>query len=109
MPISYTQAALGATIEAPTLNGPATLKIPPGTSAVEVFRIPGRGMPDPHGGPPGDLAVRTYVEVPKKVSGRQEELLRELAEVEEKNVSPHRKSFLENLKELFTGASDDAE
>ncbi|HEV7283072.1 MAG TPA: molecular chaperone DnaJ [Pirellulaceae bacterium] len=109
MPISYTQAALGATIEAPTLNGPATLKIPPGTPAVEVFRIPGRGMPDPHGGPPGDLAVRTYVEVPKKVSGRQEEILRELAEVEAKNVSPHRKSFLDNLKELFTGAADDAE
>ena len=109
MPISYTQAALGATIETPTLDGPATLKIPAGTAAVEIFRIPGKGMPDPHGGPPGDLAVRTFVEVPRKVSGRQEELLRELAVVEEKHVSPHRKSFLENLKELFTGASGETE
>ena len=58
-------------------------------------------MPDPHGGRPGDLYVQVQVEVPKKVSGRQEELLRELAELEHRDVSPHRKSFIEKLKEYF--------
>ncbi len=51
LPITYTQAALGATIEVPTLDGPDNLAIPPGTQSGEVFRMRKRGMPDPHGGP----------------------------------------------------------
>ena len=97
MPISYTQAALGATIQVPTLEGPYELTIPPGTPSGEVFRIRGRGMPDPRGGPPGDLHVQTYIEVPKKLTPRQERILRELAEVEHTEVSPHRQTFLERI------------
>jgi len=59
-------------------------------------------VPDPRGGPAGDLHVQTFIEVPKKLSQRQEELLRELAELEQTDVSPHRKSFLERLREYFT-------
>jgi molecular chaperone DnaJ len=102
MPISYSQAALGAAIEVPTLAGPHELKIPPGTQSGDVFRIRGRGMPDPRGGSAGDLHVQTYIEVPKKLTPRQDALLRELAEVEKSEVSPHRKSFLERLREYFT-------
>jgi len=102
MPITYSQAALGAAIEVPTLNGPYELKIPGGTQSGEVFRIRGRGLPDPHGGSAGDLHVQTFIEVPKKLGPRQEELLRELAELEQTEVSPHRKSFLERLRQYFT-------
>jgi molecular chaperone DnaJ len=102
MPISYSQAALGAAIEVPTLAGPHELKIPAGTQSGDVFRVRGRGLADPRGGPAGDLHVQTYIEVPKKLTTRQDKLLRELAELEKTEVSPHRKSFLERLREYFT-------
>jgi molecular chaperone DnaJ len=108
MPISYSQAALGAAIEVPTLAGPHELKVPAGTQSGDVFRVRGRGLPDPRGGAAGDLHVQTYIEVPKKLTPKQDALLRELAEVERHEVSPHRKSFLERLREYFT-PSDAAE
>jgi molecular chaperone DnaJ len=108
MPISYSQAALGALIEVPTLAGPHELKVPAGTQSGDVFRVRGRGLADPRGGSAGDLHVQTYIEVPKKMTAKQEKLLRELAEIEKHEVSPHRKSFLERLKEYFA-PSDAAE
>jgi molecular chaperone DnaJ len=107
LPIGYTQAALGATIEVPTLDGRADLEVPQGTQSGDVFRLRGRGMPNPRGGNVGDLLVQTYIEVPKKLTQREEELLRELAELENANVTPHRKSFLEKLAGYFT--SDQSE
>lgn len=101
MPITFMQAALGATLEIPTLQGKHELTIPAGSQSGEVFRLRGRGMPDPHGHGTGDLHVQTYIEVPKKLAPRQEELLRELAELEHANVSPHRKSFFEKIKNYF--------
>ena len=110
MPITFSQAALGATIEVPTLDGPSEIKVPAGSQSGEVFRLRGRGMPDPRGGSPGDLHVQTHIEVPKKLTPRQEELLREMAELERANVSPQQKSFLERLKDYFNPAdsTDDA-
>jgi molecular chaperone DnaJ len=102
VPVTYTQAALGAELEIPVLEGRHMLDIPPGTQPGQVFRLRGAGMPDPHGGLPGDLHVEIQVEVPKKLSDRQEELLRELAELEHADVSPHRKSFFEKLKDYFS-------
>ncbi len=101
MPITYTQAVLGAKIEVPTLNGKSQLSIPNGTQSGEVFRIRGQGVSDPRGGGPGDLLVATYIEVPKKMNSEQEQLLRQLAEMEHANVTPHRKGFLERLTEYF--------
>jgi molecular chaperone DnaJ len=101
LPISYSQAALGAEVQVPTLNGPHDLRVPAGTQSGDVFRVRGRGMPDPRGGSAGDLHVQTYIEVPKKMTAKQEKLLRELAELEKTEVSPHRKSFLERIKEYF--------
>lgn len=107
MPISYSQAALGASIQVPTLAGPHELKVPAGTQSGDVFRVRGRGMPDPRGGSAGDLHVQTYIEVPKKLTPKQETLLRELAELEQQEVSPHRKSFVERIREYFTPTEEE--
>jgi molecular chaperone DnaJ len=101
LPISYTQAVLGAEIEVPTLDGPEQLRIDAGTQGGEVFKIRGKGIVDPRGGRPGDLLVQVFIEVPKKVGADQEKLLRELAELEHESVLPHRKSFLDKLKDFF--------
>jgi molecular chaperone DnaJ len=105
LPISYTQAALGAEIEVPTLAGPDNLKIPRGTQSGEIFKLGGRGMPNPQGGRKGDLLVQTFIETPKNISSEQEEILRKLAELEEIEVLPERKNFLKRLTEYFA-ASD---
>lgn len=102
VPITYAQAALGTKLDVPLLNGRHELEIPAGTQPNQSFVLRNEGMPNPHGGRRGSLVVQVHVEVPKKLSERQEELLREFAELEHKNVSPHRKSFLEKLKEYFS-------
>ena len=104
MPISYTQAALGAEIEVPTLEGPDKLTIARGTQSGEVFKLAGRGMPNPQGGKTGDLLVQTFIETPKKISPEQEEILRNLAELEQTEVLPERKNFLQRLTEYFATA-----
>jgi molecular chaperone DnaJ len=109
LPITYPQAALGATVEVPTLAGREELKIPAGTQPGDVFRLRGRGMPDPRQRGNGDLLVQVNLEVPKHVTGKQEELLRELAKEEHANVSPQRKSFFEKLKEYFVPEDTAAE
>ncbi|GAB4158873.1 MAG: molecular chaperone DnaJ [Planctomycetaceae bacterium] len=102
VPITFTQAALGASIEIPLIEGKQQLNIPPGTQPEETFHLRGQGMPDPHGGRSGDLLVVVQVEVPQKLSAEQESLLRKLAELEKAEVSPHRKSFFEKLKGYFS-------
>ena len=106
MPITYSQAALGATLEVPTLNGPDTLDIPPGTQTGNVFQLHGKGMPDPRMSGVGDLLVQVNIEVPERVSEEEEVLLRKLAELEHKNVAPERESFFERLKNYFTHEHD---
>ena len=109
VPISYSQAALGAEIEVPTLTGRELLTIKPGTQPGEVTRLRHKGMPDPNGRHRvGDLIVEFQIEVPRKVSGRKEKLLRELAELEESDVMPHRKSFFQHVKDFFAGEDEDA-
>lgn len=103
VPISFTQAALGAKVEIPTLDGPDNLEVPAGTQSGEVFRIAAKGMPDPRNGRLGNLLVRVFVEVPKTLSAVQEEMLRALAAEEETNVSPHRESFKDKLGKFFKG------
>ncbi|MHB8902394.1 MAG: molecular chaperone DnaJ [Thermoguttaceae bacterium] len=101
IPIGFAQAALGATLEVPTLDGRDELKIPPGTPSGEVFRLRGRGMANPRHRGKGDLLVQVYIEVPKTLTPDHEAVLRQLAELERKNVTPERKSFFAKLKEYF--------
>ena len=63
-------------------------------------------MPDPHGGRRGDLYVEVQVEVPKHLSEGQEKILRELAELEKVEVTPHRKSFFDKLKDYFASSNE---
>lgn len=81
-PITFTQAAVGGEIEVPTLSGKAKLHVPPGTQSHTVFRLKGEGMPRMRRGGKGDEMVRVIIEVPKKLSGKQKELLRKFEEEE---------------------------
>jgi len=103
LPISFSQAALGTSVEVPTLDGIRMLEIANGTQSGTVFRLRGMGMPDPHTGARGDLLVETIIEVPKKFSKRQQELLRELAEHDDKEITPERKGFMDRIMAYFQG------
>jgi molecular chaperone DnaJ len=109
VPISFPQAALGAEIEVPTLDGPDRLQVPRGTQSGDVLKLKGRGMPDINGRGRGDELVEVIVETPRHLSARQEELLRELAEIEHEHVSPKRKSFFEKLRDYFTEEEETSE
>jgi molecular chaperone DnaJ len=101
VPISFTQAALGATIDVPSLNGTRALKIPPGTQYASIFRIRGQGLPDVRTGRTGDQLVQVTVETPTKLNAKQKELLSEFAKTGNKTVSPKSKNFFEKLKKYF--------
>jgi molecular chaperone DnaJ len=108
IPITYSQAALGTSLEVPTLEGRGEVDIPAGTQSGQVFRMNGKGMPDPRRRGLGDLLVQVVIEVPKKLSKEEQTLLRQLADVEHKHVAPERKSFFTKLKEYFVDDEDDA-
>jgi molecular chaperone DnaJ len=101
VPITFSQAALGATVEVPTLDGPRPLAIARGTQSGDVVRVKGLGMPEVRGRGIGDLHVHVHVEVPRTLSPRAEQLLRDLAAEEQKAVSPRRSSFFSRLGEYF--------
>jgi molecular chaperone DnaJ len=79
LPLTFPEAALGADVKVPTLNGSVTLRIPPGTDAGKTFRLRGHGAAKPGGGR-GDLLVTVTVEVPKRLSKRERELLEQFRE-----------------------------
>jgi molecular chaperone DnaJ len=80
LPVTYPEAALGAKIKVPTLNGAVTLKVPSGTRSGRTFRVRGKGAPSRSGGR-GDLLVTVNVEVPTKVSKEEKQLLEQLRDV----------------------------
>jgi molecular chaperone DnaJ len=88
LPVTYAEAALGANVQVPTLNGEVTLKIPAGTTAGRTFRVRGKGVPKAKGGA-GDLLVTVQVDVPAKLSKEERDLLRKLQEVQKE--SPRRR------------------
>ena len=100
IPITYSQAVLGAELDIPTLTDTEKLKVPSGSQSGKIFRMSGRGVPDLQSGRPGDLMVRVYVAVPKSVSGKEKELLEQLAAVEGKPVAEE-VSFFDRVKEFF--------
>jgi molecular chaperone DnaJ len=109
VPITFSQAALGAEIEVPTLDGPVMHSLKRGLQSGEVVRLSGKGMPGLRGGRNGDLLVQVVVETPKHLTRRHEELFRDLAELEQKHVSAQRKGFLDKLREFFAGQDAQAE
>ncbi|AQT70251.1 Heat shock protein J [Anaerohalosphaera lusitana] len=101
VPISFTQAALGARIDVPSLNGTKHLKVPPGTQHGNVFRIKGEGLPDLRTNRKGDELVKVAVEIPRNLTNEQEKLLREFAESENNDVLPESRGFFDKLKKYF--------
>ena len=101
VPISFPQAALGAEIEIAGIDGPISLKIPEGTQSGRELRLRGRGVPHLNEKGAGDLIVKVVVEIPRKLTRTQRELVSQLAEsmaVDNKPASP---GLIEKMKDLF--------
>jgi molecular chaperone DnaJ len=101
IPISFPQAALGAEIEMPGLDGPVTLKIPEGTQSGRELRIRSRGVPYLNEKGRGDLIVKLLVQIPKKLTRAERELIAKLAESLSADNKPTSPSLLEKMKDLF--------
>lgn len=102
MPITFVQAALGAKVKVPTLDGVVEYDIPEGTQTESVFRLRGKGIPYVRGKGRGDQYVVAHVEVPKNLSQKQKELLREFDSNSEVKNYKQQKSFLDKMKTFFT-------
>ncbi len=102
VPIAFSQAALGGNIQAPTLAGSEEIGVPSGSQNGDVITLKGRGLPSLRSGRRGDQHVQVFIEVPKKLSKQQTELLKQYAETEQVDVTPQRKSFLDKLKKYFS-------
>ena len=105
MPVSFTLAALGGEIEIPTLDGQAKVKIPAETQSGQTMRLRGKGIKGVRATHPGDLLCRVVVETPVRLTDRQNELLRELEEINHRDRdrhNPRAKSFMERMKAFFT-------
>lgn len=102
--ITFPMAALGAEIEVPTLHGKTKLRIPAGTPNHKEFRIRGKGMPTTTNGRSyGDQHVRAVIEVPRKLTPRQKELLVEFAKESGDEVKAGHRGFFEKLMDTFGG------
>jgi molecular chaperone DnaJ len=103
IPISFTQAALGAEISVPGLVNDERLSIPEGTQTGSIFRLKGKGLPDPHGGGKGDLYVNVRVLTPSKLTRDQRRMLQELGQTlqVENRPAERNSSFFEKMKDIF--------
>ncbi|MCX7923213.1 MAG: molecular chaperone DnaJ [Clostridia bacterium] len=101
IPITFVQAALGAELEVPTIDGKVKYSIPEGTQTASVFRLRGKGIPFLRGNGRGDQYVKVNVEVPKKLSDNQKALLREFAELSGDETHEQRKGFFDKMKDAF--------
>jgi molecular chaperone DnaJ len=101
IPISFTDAALGAEIEIPTLDGTTNYRIPEGTQTGTQFRLKNKGVPNIKGVGKGDLYFKVEVEVPKKLTNRQKELLIEFAKESGRNHKQGKKGFFDKMKDAF--------
>ncbi len=103
VPITFAEAALGATIEVPTLKGTDSLEVPAGTQHGEVFKLKGKGLPDVRSYRQGDQLVQIVIEVPKKLNDKQKQLLREFSASEQGRITQERKGFFDKIKDLIAG------
>ena len=101
LPVKYTLAALGGTVEVPTLHSKASLKIPAGTQSGTIFRLKGHGMPHLRGHAVGDQLIRVEIEVPKKLTAEQREKLEAFAIACGDAEAPIAEGFLKKAKRFF--------
>jgi molecular chaperone DnaJ len=102
LPISFTQAALGAEIVVPTLDGEETLRIPEATQTGTMFRLKGRGMPVLTGRGRGDLFVSATIVTPKSLSREQRHLLEEMAKLESQDGQGQDRGIINKVKDIFS-------
>ena len=102
MPLTFTQAALGAEVDVPTLGKPVKYRFPEGTQPEQVFCIRGEGVSRLRGSGKGDLYVTATVEIPKKLTEKQKNLLREFEGTATGNQYEKKKSFFDRLKDAFS-------
>lgn len=101
LPISFTEATLGAEVEIPTLDGKEKYTIPEGTETGTEFILKDRGISDVNGYGKGNLTFRVKIITPKNLTDRQKEILREFSSEREEHLTEHKKNFFEKVKELF--------
>ena len=101
IPIKFTLATLGGSIEVPTLFGKASLKLPAGTQSGTTFRLREKGMPSLRGGRQGDQLVRVHVEVPTSLTAEQKKILEEFGRISGDANEPTSKTFFEKAKKFF--------
>src|SRR5580658_1847361 len=107
VPISFSTAALGGTVEVPTLSGDVILKIPSETQSGRVFRVREKGVHPVRGGAAGELFCRVVVATPVSLDAQQRELLRKFqASLQTGSHQPREQSFFEGVRKFFTGAVD---
>ena len=108
VPVSFATAALGGSVEVPTLDGEVTLKIPAESQSGRVFRLRDKGVKPVRGGPRGDLFCRVVIETPVNLSAEQRDLIRKLEETlkgDTNRHAPREKGFFEGVKRFFSGGS----
>ena len=103
LPVSFSQAALGAEIEVPTLSGKAKMKVPAGTQSGQIFRLRGKGIQDVNGYGRGDQLVRIVVWTPTKLNKKEQTIFRELSDHENGEPPEGGKGFFDRVKEVLTG------
>ena len=102
VPISMVTAALGGTIQVPTLGGSAEIELPEGVQPGKVFRLRGKGIKGIRSQMPGDLYAHITVEVPVRLTDKQKQMLRELDQsLSDAKHSPQTRSWKDRLKEFF--------
>jgi molecular chaperone DnaJ len=102
IPISFPQAALGAEVEIPAIDGAVNLKVPEGTQSGKELRVRGKGVPYLNEKGRGDLIVRVVVQIPRKLSRAQRELIEQLAGPLSIDNKPAAHGLLEKMKDLFS-------
>jgi molecular chaperone DnaJ len=102
IPISFPQAALGAEFEMAGIDGPVNLKIPEGTQSGKELHIRGRGVPHLNDKGHGDLIVKVVVQIPKKLTHAQRDLVSKLGESMSVDNKPTSPSLIEKMKDLFS-------
>jgi molecular chaperone DnaJ len=101
VPVTFTQVALGAEVEVPTLDGKGKLRVPAGTQPGTTLRIKGKGMPKRAGIGRGDQRVEVTVEIPTELTARQRQLVEELSRELGEELTPIRKGFMDKLRDFF--------
>lgn len=102
MPLTFTQAALGAELDIPTLDKPVKFKFPEGTQPGQMFTMKSLGVPHLRGNGKGDLFITAVVEIPKKLTEKQKELLRQFDGIATNSQYEKKKSFVDRLRDAFS-------